>query len=104
MDQKKQTEKERGCRYRAEQEQRGQGVFETETANAAAQSGYIPGMPFVFQLCAARTDHTVGKRVFDSWLVIVAVDQLRRQLPTAKGAQLWLLLGSRSARLMGRCF
>ena len=61
-------------------------------------------MPLILQVCAANADHAVGERVFDSWLVIVDVDQLRRQLPTAKGAQLWLFLCSRSARLVGLHF
>ena len=36
MEQKDQAEKERGRRYHAQQEQCGQGFFETKAANAAA--------------------------------------------------------------------
>ena len=86
MNQKDQTKKERGYRYCAQQEQRRQGFFETEAANAAAQSGYIPGMPFICLVIAASADQGVGEGIFASWRVVVGVDQLRRQLPTAKGA------------------
>lgn len=53
---------------------------------------------------ATSADHAMGERIFTGWLVIVDVYQLRRQLPAAKRAQLWLLLGSRCARYMGICF
>ena len=86
MNQKDQAEKERGGRYCAQQEQCGQRSPETEAANAAAQSGYIPGMPFICLVIAASADQGVGEGIFASWRVVVGVDQLRCQLPTAKGA------------------
>ena len=59
MNQQDQAKKQRGCRYCAQQEQRRQVFLHTEAANAAAQSGYIPGMLRILQMRAAGADHTV---------------------------------------------
>ena len=83
MEQKDQAKKERGRRYHAQQKQCGQRFLKAEAADAAAQCGCFPGMPRILQVRAASTDHTVGEDVVDGWCVIVSVDQLRRQLPTA---------------------
>ena len=92
MEQKNQAEKKRDRRYCAQQEQRGQGTFETKAANGAAQSSDIPGMPRILQVRTASADHTVGECILDSGFVIVCMKQLRCQLPTAQRAQLRLFL------------
>ena len=83
MEQKDQAKKERGRRYHAQQKQCGQRFLKAEAADAAAQCGCFPGMPRILQVRAASTDHTVGEDVIDGWRVIMCVDQLRCQLPTA---------------------
>ena len=61
-------------------------------------------MLLIFQMRATITDHTVGESIVRNWLVIMAVNQLRRKLTTAGSTQLRVLLCGLGTRLMGLDF